>query len=215
MNDTLPESAAPPPQAITPAKPVSVQLGIGSAIFQGALVVLGVILGFLITEWQGDAARRSDAQLALASILDEIAANRETVTEAHDYHAGKIKLLDTAARENTPLELKSFDRGFVAPAQVSGAAWATAGETGALADLPFDHVLALSRVYAQQGAYQQQQATVSSVIYSEMFARGTGSILDHAAGLRGIIASFHYRERQLGEAYQKALAEIAVTAGKP
>lgn len=178
----------------------------GSAIFQGLLVVLGVVLGFLITEWQSGQARRADARHALVGILEEVAANREAIAAASAYHAGKAALLDAAAGARP--DLGAFDRGFVAPAQVSAAAWSTAGETGALANLPFDQVLALSRVYSQQAAYTQQQATVAAVIYPELFERGPQGILDHATGLRSIIDTFLYRERQLEAAYAKTLADI-------
>ena len=186
---------------------LSVRLGLGSALFQGALVVLGVILGFLITEWQADSARRADAQHALASILEEIAANRESVAAARAYHDEKMDVLD-ASSANTPPDVRAFNRGFVSPAQVSAAAWTTAGETGALSNLPFDQVLALGRIYSQQAAYLQQQATVSTVIYSELFERGATGILQNANGLRAILATFSYREQQLEDAYTKALTEI-------
>jgi hypothetical protein len=197
-----------PAADLAPAPRISVRLGIGSAIFQGALVVLGVILGFLVTEWQADAGRRAAANQALHSILEEIAANRDSVAAARAYHEQKIAVLDAAARDNTPPDIRAFDRGFVSPAQVSAAAWTTAGETGALSNLPFDQVLALGRVYGQQSAYLTQQATVSSVIYAEIFERGPAGILQHATGLRGILNTFQYREKRLEEAYGKALSEI-------
>lgn len=195
-------------QTSTPPPPLSVRLGLGSALFQGALVVLGVILGFLVTEWQADAGRRADARHALVSILEEIAANRDSIAAAHAYHDDKIAVLDAAAKASAPPDIRAFDRGFVAPAQVSNAAWTAASEAGALANLPFDQVLALGRVYGQQAAYTQQQATVASVIYGELFERGPAGIMQHAGGLRSIIATFLYREQQLEAAYDKALAGI-------
>lgn len=196
------------PPAPAPAPPLSVRLGIGSALFQGALVVLGVVLGFLVTEWQADAGRRADAHHALASILEEIAANRDSVSAAHAYHDDKIAVLDAAAKAGAQPDIRAFDRGFVSPAQVSNAAWTAASEAGALGHLPFDQVLALGRVYSQQAAYTQQQSTVASVIYGELFERGPTGIMQHAGGLRSIISTFLYREQQLATAYDKALADI-------
>ena len=192
--------------ATTPPRALSVRLGVGSAIFQSLLVVLGVVLGFIITEWQADQSRRAEARHALAGILEEIAVNRDAIAAARAYHADKTAMLSSAAGARP--DIRAFDRGFVAPAQVSAAAWSTAGETGALANLPFDQVLSLSRIYSQQSAYTQQQATVSAIIYSELFARGPQGILDNPTGLRSIIDAFRYREQQLEAAYEKTLTEI-------
>jgi hypothetical protein len=197
------------PAAAPEPRPLSVRLGIGSAIFQGLLVVLGVVLGFFITEWQADQTRNAEARQALAHILEEVAANRDVIAAAKAYHGEKLKALDAAARDQKAPDIRLFDRGFVAPAQVSSAAWSTASETGALADLPFDQVLALSRLYGQQAAYLQQQATVSSVIYPELFERGPQGIVEHTIGLRTIISTFFYREQQLEKAYADALTPPA------
>ena len=193
------------PAAAPESRPLSVRLGIGSAIFQGLLVVLGVLLGFFITEWQAEQSRRAEASHALAGIVEEIAANRDAIAAASAYHKDHLDLLDAAAREQKKPDIRAFDRGFVSPAQVSSAAWSTAGETGALANLPFDQVLALSRIYGQQSAYTQQQATVSAVIYPELFERGPQGIIDNTTGLRTLISTFFYREQQLGKAYDETL----------
>lgn len=209
MTETSPGASAEAP-ALPPPKtrPLSVRLGIGSALFQGALVVLGVVLGFLITEWQADQSRRAEAQQALTHILEEVAANRDAIVAAHTYHREHLALLETAARDNIKPDIREFSRGFVAPAQVSSAAWTTASETGALANLPFDQVLALGRLYGLQAAYTQQQATVSNVLYPELFERGPQGILDHALGLRTLISTFSYREQQLEESYADALKAV-------
>ena len=200
----------PPPEN---RPPLSVRMGWGSAIFQALLVVLGVVLGFAVTEWQANAREQDEAQHALTGIIEEIGANRTAVVEARTYHQEKLAELIEAQKTNTRLDIRMFQRGFVAPAQVSNAAWTSASEVGALAHLPFDEVLSLSTVYAQQSAYLQQQVTVGSVIYTEIFARGTEGMLDHAAGLRSILSTFQYREQQLEAAYGAAIGKY--TASEP
>lgn len=200
------EPAAPQP-IHNAGRPLSVRIGLGSAIFQGALVVLGVLLGFLISEWQADQSRRAEADLALASIIEELAANRDAVVAARSYHGEHIAMIDRATKDKTPLDMRNFQRGFIAPAQTSTAAWTSASETGALSHLPFEKVLALSRIYSQQAAYQQQQATVATVIYTNLFESGPEGIARQSTGLRAIISTFFYREQQLEEAYSEALAD--------
>ena len=62
-------------------------------------------------------------------------------------------------------------------------------------------------------AYMQQQATVASIIYTEIFTRGTEGMLDNAAGLRSIVSTLQYREQQLEEAYAAAIGRY--TASMP
>jgi hypothetical protein len=203
----------PSPAPAPPPKPreLSVRMGWRSAIFQAVLVVLGVILGFAVTEWQNDRAEKAEAQHALAGIIEEIGANHAAVKEAHAYHAAKLATLAEAQKAKTPLELRAFDRGFIAPAQLSNAAWTSASEVGALSHLPFDKVLSLSKVYAQQATYMQQQASVANIIYSQIFAEGSQGMLDHAAGLGALISAFRYREQQLETAYAAVIGEHTAT----
>lgn len=199
---------APPPHA---PRELSVRMGWRSAIFQAVLVVLGVILGFAVTEWQNDRAEKAEAQHALAGIMEEISANNAAVKEARAYHEARLTTLMEAQKANTPPDIRAFDRGFVAPAQLSNAAWTSASEVGALAHLPFDKVLSLSKVYAAQASYMQQQATVASIIYAEIFAEGSTGMLDRAAGLRALITTFQYRELQLEQAYGAAIGAHTAT----
>ena len=205
------EAAQQPPPQVQPQ--MSVRMGWGSAIFQAVLVVLGVILGFAVTEWQANAREQGEAQHALSGIIEEIGANRNAIVDARTYHQDKLTAMIEAQKSNARLDVRIFERGFVAPAQVSSAAWTSASEVGALAHLPFDDVLSLSRVYAQQAAYMQQQVTVSGIIYNEIFARGSEGMLDNAAGLRAIVSTLQYREQQLEEAYAAAIGHY--TASMP
>ncbi len=199
------QSEPAPPAPPKSASPLSVQMGWRSAIFQAVLVVLGVVLGFAITEWQNDRAEKAEAQHALAGIIEEIGANHTAVKEARAYHEEKLATLAEAQKANTPLDIRNFNRGFVAPAQLSSAAWTSASEVGALSHLPFDKVLSLSKVYAQQASYMQQQVTAGNIIYAEIFAEGSQGMLNHGPGLRSLIETFRYRETQLEEAYSAAM----------
>lgn len=202
-------------QQAEPAQPkpahLSVQMGWRSAVFQAALVILGVVLGLAVTQWQTDAAQKAEAHHALDGIMEEIGANHAAVKEARAYHEAKLTILAEAQKANTPLDIRDFDRGFVSPAQLSNAAWTSASEVGALAHLPFDKVLALSKVYASQASYMQQQITAGNIIYGEIFAEGSQGMLNHGPGLRSLIGTFQYREQQLETAYATALGQHTAT----
>src|SRR5262249_48497316 len=123
MTTEIAAEAARLPEPPPPAPPLSVRMGWASAIFQAVLVVLGVLLGFAVTEWQANAREQSEAQHALASIIEELGANRAAVVESLTYHEQKLAAMLEAQKANAKPDIRMFDRGFVSPAQVSDAAW--------------------------------------------------------------------------------------------
>ncbi len=176
-----------------------------SAIFQAALVVLGVVLAFAANEWREAAAERREAHEALASIRDELAANRELAAASAAYHAEKLALIAERDAAGAALTLSDFPRGFISPATLSTAAWTSASETGALAHLDYAEIVELSRLYDMQTVYLNQTVTAGDIIYERMFDDGLAAIPANAEGLSGFIATFRYREEALVAAYDAAL----------
>jgi hypothetical protein len=180
-----------------------------SAIFQAALVVLGVVLAFSVNEWREARAARHDALRALDAIMEELKANREAVASSFEYHQGRLEIIGAAMREGAPLRIEQFERGFVMPAQLSRSAWDAASEIGAFNNLPYERVLALGKVYARQDAYHDQLQSVSAIVYREIFDKGPTGVLDNPRGLVSLVGAFLYREQQLLDAYEKTLTETA------
>lgn len=176
-----------------------------SAIFQAALVVLGVVLAFAANEWRQSAAADRASAEALASIREELEANRGAVAASAAYHGQKLGLIAERSASGAPLAAVDFPRGFVSPATLSSAAWTSASETGALANLPYAEIVKFSRLYDMQAVYLNQTRAAGDIIYQRMFEAGPDSIPANASGLAGIIGAFRYREQALVEAYDAAL----------
>jgi hypothetical protein len=190
-------------------------------LLEAFFVVLGVVLALAANEWRQALADRRSAGTALESIREELAANRESVLEAAQYHLYLTDTLNALRRQapeggNDPAPgPRVFSKGFVSPAPLLNTAWETAGATEAVRHMAHDDVLVLARIYEQQRRYAAQTDQIGALIYSEMFARGMGGMVRNYANLSSIVAALWYRECGLLLGYDRALAELRDGARAP
>ena len=186
-----------------------------SALLEAGFVVLGVVLAFAVNEWREAAEDRNRAETALASVVEELRSNRQAVAEAREYHVGLLHRLQALRGEGEEPTIADFPNGFIAPATPFRTAWESAADTGALADLPYDTVLRLSRLYAEQDRYVHQAQTAGEVIYADLLDVGGLGIVEKHAQLPFFIGTFAFRERELLNSYDAALDWLGEDAGGP
>lgn len=179
---------------------------VGSAFFEAFFVVLGVALALAANEWRQARADQVHARRALAAITAELHANRTAVQASHDYHEDRVRTIFGAEPGAPALQPRDFPKGFVMPAQIFQTAWDAAAQTGALTDLDYPTVLALSRVYESQDRYESQSRAVGQLIYEQIFREGLGSVAAAGVNLGAIISTFLFREVQLLAEYDQVLA---------
>jgi hypothetical protein len=185
-------------------------------LLEAFFVVLGVVLALAANEWRQGVADRRSASTALASVREELQSNRALVLGAVQYH---LRMTDTlaairrqAARGDGAAspspDARIFSQGFVRPATLLSTAWETATTTDVVRHMAHDDVLALARIYEQQRRYAAQTDRIGGLIYGEIFARGTEGVLRNYANLGSIIAALAFRECELLDGYETALAQI-------
>ena len=179
---------------------------ITSAMFEAFFVVLAVVLALAANEWRQNRADREHAASALASVVQELQANRAAAEESREYHSGLMRMIFEARTESTRLDGRDFPRGFVFPARLFRTAWESAAETGVLSHMEYATVLELSRLYAQQARYEAQVKAISELIYGELFRKGASEMAEDAEGLASLIGAFSYRETELVSIYDEMLA---------
>lgn len=183
-----------------------------SALLEAGFVVLGVVLAFAVNEWREAEEDREQAAAALDSVVEEVRSNRDAVAAAKEYHVGLLTRLRQVHEAGEEPTIGDFPQGFIAPATPFRTAWESAADTGALADLPYDTVLRLSRLYAEQDRYVHQAQTAGEVIYAELLDVGGFGIVEKHAQLPFFIATFSFRERELLNSYDAALEWLEADA---
>lgn len=83
------------------------QAWLGKAVFEGVLIVLGVVLGFLVAEWRENRETEAAGRAALARIVLEIEANKQTVEGILPYHRKVADGLSGLLKAGPPQSLLS------------------------------------------------------------------------------------------------------------
>lgn len=190
-----PVSDAPPPSPAPERRPRWREL-IGPALFEATFVVLGVILALAANEWREARQHRAEGAGARSAIANELRENRRLLDSSRTYHRHLMQGI-YGAPPSAPVQVTLFDRGFIMPAQVSTTAWEVASETGALAHIPYEEVLAISQVIALERRYDAMAVSTGQLLYSELYRLGPQGVTGNARNLASIIAAFSYREDQV------------------
>jgi len=182
-----------------------------SVIFESLFVVLGVVLAFLANEYRQNKQDENRAVLAIQSILLEVESNKSSVIEALNYHTSLRDTLLQFVRENKGTgvpDIKIFNKGFIAPAELLENAYNTAIATDVLSNHKYDVVLQIGNLYARQESYKLQKERAGSIIYNAIYEKGSEGILKNYANLLSIIYTFIYKENELLNTYNIALQEL-------
>lgn len=125
---------------------------VGRAVFESLLIVVGIFVGFLVTEWREDLQVKKQGQAALARIIQEITTNRDAVARILPYHEKLAADLRTLL-DNPPTKplIDTFLQGVaqqgVGDLLLLDTAWRTAAARDSLATLDFLSVQRIADAY--------------------------------------------------------------------
>ncbi|HEX8903811.1 MAG TPA: hypothetical protein VF771_03160 [Longimicrobiaceae bacterium] len=127
-------------------------------LLESALIVLSVLLGFAVNEWQQRQAQRELTRNVLANFRREIALNLRTLERIQPKHARLTERLRAAAAaphgDSTAFQVFAARmEGEMEMVPLKEAAWEAASATGALRLLPYETSAALSETYAVQRGF--------------------------------------------------------------
>ena len=193
----VPVTESPPDAVRQGRRAANLTRPVAQIFLEAFLVALGVVLALAANEWRQGALARETADEALKSIHTELVFNRAALDSAMIYHSATVDSLRSSMRAGETPSYQVFSRGYIAPALLQSHAWDTARETNALAPLPYEQVLEISRIYSLMAGYETQKEFSGRVIYETMFREGPAAILSRPSNLMSIIYTFIYKERLL------------------
>ena len=182
---------------------------IGRALFEGALIVVAVVLGFWVTEWQEQRRAEAAGQLALERIVAEIESNRGKIARVLPYHEDIAAQLRALRREPpaTPVVDTLFaiaDQG-IGDVLLYDEAWTTALAQDALVPVAFEQVQMIAGVYnaAESGVSSSWRYLILQLGEKPSFMPDTdGSALKRLSFAYDNLAS---QERSLLRRYDQVL----------
>lgn len=186
---------------------------VGRTLFESALIVIGIILGFIANEWREDLQLRSKADDALDRIIQELELNREAVARILPYHervASELRALLAAPPQ------KPFVNTFLEDVATQGigdlvlldTAWQTASSRDSLSPFDFYAVQQLADIYgmAEGGANFTQLKIIEFFADAGMYAPDSDGVYLQ----RQVFAyeTLVLQERALLERYDYILATL-------
>ncbi|MEP6733144.1 MAG: hypothetical protein ABJE10_21050 [bacterium] len=124
-------------------------------VLESAMIVFSVLLALAASRWADARKQQQLTTQAIASFEQEIRGNEQRVRDVYSYHqalTAAIRRLDSLGTIHSYADWKRevpIWSGF-RPPDMPATAWQTAITTGALANLPYRQIGALSDVYTLQ-----------------------------------------------------------------
>ena len=119
-------------------------------------VLLGVLLALAINAWVQSRQTQHRLDEARSSIREELLADRERVLASASYYHRINQAIDSASKaEHPPLHCDDLPQwtGLITPLFVR-AAYDTAGNSGIFAEMKFEDVRRIARLYAELARYE-------------------------------------------------------------
>lgn len=130
---------------------MKVKQHLGNLALQIIPVMIGVYLGFVVSDWSSDRQLRAKTSTVKETITAEVNENKNRVVSILCYH----EMLRDSSRyylQVKKYQMPSFFRG-VNQLTLNNSAFETAIQTGLLNELPFSEIQALNNVYTNQKSY--------------------------------------------------------------
>ncbi|NHF61351.1 hypothetical protein FK220_018500 [Flavobacteriaceae bacterium TP-CH-4] len=151
---------------------------IGELFFQIIPVMIGVYLGFVVSNWSDDNQRRAQAYTLAQNLLSEINSNQSKLEKVIDYH----KMLQDSSRYYSQPQSDIQNAHFFQGTQVltlANSAYETGIQTGIINELPIDDIQAINQLYTLQNDYNDFGNLLMSGLLAKDFS-------DRAEDRRGI-----------------------------
>ncbi len=145
--------------------------------FQIIPVMIGVYLGFLVSNWSMNNEKKHDAKILMKNIFSEIELNEDRIEEVLEYH---IMLRDSSRFYlNTTKQFDGRPPAFFKGTRFSNlmnSAYNTGIQTGIINELPLDQIQAINQLYTYQNNYNAYGNMMMSNLISKDFSRNEESI---------------------------------------
>ena len=126
---------------------------IGELTFQIIPVMIGVYLGFIVSNWSNNKDQNSRKNMLIENISAEIKENHKNIKASVQYHQ---KLRDSSRYylKLNKTEIPEFFKG-LKTLTLTNSAFETGIQTGLLNELPIKKLQTLNRAYTSQGSYNE------------------------------------------------------------
>jgi len=185
------------------------RIWLSRTIFESMLVVMSILLALAVREWQDTRVTERLIDRSLVSFQRELTQNKSQIENLYPFHLGLQSLLAELQVESHPdaaRELRNVLDSFQSAVLLT-TAWDTALATGALSQMDYELVYALSLTYSIQERFR-------SLYNSGLIDLLNSNLTDDRAPTLAYAATRYVNdvtaaESELLAVYQQALEQLA------
>jgi hypothetical protein len=178
---------------------------IGALVIEVFSVMLGVFLGFAISDWSESQKEKAKFEALMTNMTSEIRANQQKIEQMIDYH----RMLRDSTRyllnqNEKKITKPTFFRG-VNTLTFSDSGYQTGIQTGLFNKLNLENIQAINEVYTKQRNYEDFSTVLLSGLISLDFKEDAESIRKIARFLSISMTDIVIKEEQLLRSMETAL----------
>ncbi|MCR9182520.1 MAG: hypothetical protein NXH73_06310 [Flavobacteriaceae bacterium] len=175
---------------------------LGDIILQIIPVMIGVYLGFVISNWQDNQKRSTQSQILVDNISLEIETNKRIIEGVIEYH----KMLRDSSRYYANLDIynkkPTFFQG-TRTQQLSSSAYSTGIQTGIINELPLKKIQTLNNLYNFQDYSNEFGKMLMNGLINMDFSDTSEGIKKIASFLSITMTDIVIQEQHLLELYEE------------
>jgi len=171
-------------------------------------VMIGVYLGFVVSNWSDSRTKRHDSKVLIENINLEIKSNQKKLTEVVDYHQ---MLLDSCRYYSKPgkeLDHPKFFNG-TKMMTLTNSAYVTGLQTGIINELKIEQIQALNQLYTYQEFYNDFGKMIMSGFMNKDFSKSKTNMEQVIFFLSMTMTDVVIQEQNLIEQYGSMLTLLS------
>ena len=174
---------------------------IGDLLFQIIPVMVGVYLGFVVSNWSEDNQKNKQAKVLLKNLHAEIEENEKIVHGVIAYHGMLRDSSNHYAEMGDEIKIPTFFQG-TRLLKLNNSAYQTGIQTGIINELSLDKIQALNQLYVFQDTYNEYGNIIMSNFLSKDFSDKKEDIREIARFLSITMTDISTMEEGLIEVFE-------------
>jgi len=173
---------------------------IGELLFQIIPVMIGVYLGFVVSNWSANNQKRHQSNVLVNNLISEIETNENKLNNVLDYHI----MLRDSSRYYSNIENGGINSNFFKGTRVSklmNSAFNTGLQTGVINELPIEKIQLINRLYTFQNDYNKFADIMMASLLNRDFSDDDKDRRVIARFLAVTMTDIVIKEKDLIEAY--------------
>ncbi|MEL6132884.1 MAG: hypothetical protein AAFR59_05920 [Bacteroidota bacterium] len=174
---------------------------IGELLFQMIPVMLGVYLGFVVSNWTESVRQQEDYKLLIASLRSEMQVNQRQLEGIIDYHITVRDSSNYYASDSHLVLKPTFFKG-TRMSKLTNSAYLTGIQTGTINALPIDVIQKVNQLYTLQKNYNDYGNLILASLINRDFSEKEEDLRNIARFLSITMVDVVALETQLIRGYE-------------